>query len=121
MKRKVDKLDIGKLETTWVHLNKLSNVVKNEVIKKTKYNELVKKVNAIKITDTSNLVNQPDYDTKINKIEKKSIDHDHSNKYITTQEFNKLTAENFAPRLVQEKLVSKADITDFIKNDRFWR
>ena len=52
MKRKVKKLDIGKLETTWVHLNKLSNVVKNEVIKKTKYNELVKKVNAIKITDT---------------------------------------------------------------------
>ena len=72
----------------------------------------------MKLSKRLNIMN---YDTKINKIEKKSIDRDHSNKYITTQEFNKLTAENFAPRLVQEKLVSKADITDFIKNDRFWR
>ena len=36
-----------------------------------KYNELVKKFNAIKTTDTSNLVKKPDYSTKINEIEKK--------------------------------------------------
>ena len=52
MKRKVDKLDIGKLETT---PSKLSNVVKN----------------------------------------------DDSNKYITTQEFNKLTSKKFALTLTQ--------------------
>ena len=34
MKSKGDKLDIGKLETTPVDLSKLSNVVKNDVVKK---------------------------------------------------------------------------------------
>ena len=55
MKRKVDKLDIGKLETTPVDSSKLSNVVKN----------------------------------------------DDRNKYITTQEFNKLTSKKFALTLTQ--------------------
>ena len=41
-------------------------------------------------------------------IEKKILDHDHD-KYITTQEFNKLTADNFAARLVQANLATKAD------------
>ena len=53
MKSKVDKLDIGKLETTPVNLSK---VVRNDIIKKTKYNELVKKVNNIATTDTSDLI-----------------------------------------------------------------
>ena len=39
-----------------VDLSKLSDVVKNDVVKKTKYDELVKKVNNINTTDTSNLV-----------------------------------------------------------------
>ena len=43
LKRKIDRLDIGKLETTRVDLSKLSNVVKNDVLKKNEYNELVKK------------------------------------------------------------------------------
>ena len=34
LKSKVDKLDIGKSETTPVDLSKLSNVVKNDVVKK---------------------------------------------------------------------------------------
>ena len=50
LKTEVDKLDIGKLKTVPVDLSKLSNVVKNEVIKKTEYNKLVNKVNN---TDTS--------------------------------------------------------------------
>ena len=56
LKRKVDKLDIGKLEATAVDLSRLSNVLKNDVVKKTEYNELVKKVHNISTTDTSNLV-----------------------------------------------------------------
>ena len=47
-----------------------------------------KKVNAIQTTDTSDLVKKADYNTKIGEIEKKILDHDHSNKYITTKEFN---------------------------------
>ena len=39
------------------------------------------------------------YNTKISKIENKiTTDHDHD-KYITTQEFNKLTEQIFASRL----------------------
>ena len=44
--------------------------------------------------------------------------HDHD-KYITTQELNKLTLENFAARLTQTYLASKNDIANFIKKERF--
>ena len=53
MKTEVDKLDIGKLVPIPANLNKLSNVVKNEVVKKIEYNKLVTKVNNI---DTSDFV-----------------------------------------------------------------
>ena len=39
-----------------------------------------------------------DYKTKINELEKKITDNNQE-KYITTQEFNKLTRENFPSRL----------------------
>ena len=39
----VDQLDISKLETTPVYLSKISDVVNNEVVKKTVYDEFVKK------------------------------------------------------------------------------
>ena len=45
------------------------------------------------------------YNTKITEIEKKSTDHNH-NKYITTPEFNKFTAEVFDERLKRENLVT---------------
>ena len=41
LKSKVDKSDIGKLETTPVDLGKLSNIVKNDVVKKAEYNESI--------------------------------------------------------------------------------
>ena len=44
-------------------------------------------------------------------------DHDHSIKYITTPEFNKLTSENFAARLKQANLVNNfVNKTDFDNN-----
>ena len=49
-----------------------------------------------------------DYDTKISGIEKKLADHNHD-KYITTQEFNKLATENFNARLAQANLKTKTD------------
>ena len=56
-----------------------------------------------------------DYKAKINEIENKiTTDHDHD-KYITTQEFNKLTSDNFNARLAQANLASKNDITNFAK------
>ena len=41
LKTKVDKKDADKLKTVPVDLAKVSNVVKNDVIKKTEYNKLV--------------------------------------------------------------------------------
>ena len=49
---------------------------------------------------------------------KKILDHDQS-KYITTQGFDKLTAEMFAARLAQANLVTKADIHDFVEKKDF--
>ena len=72
LKSEVDKLDIGKLETNCTDLSKLSNVVKNEVVKKTEYDELVKKVYATQTVDTSSLVKKAAYNTKIGEIEKKT-------------------------------------------------
>ena len=72
---------------------------------------MVKNVNAIYTTDTSDLVKNADYDTNIDKVEKKIFDHDHG-KYINTQE---LTSESFSARLKQENSASKSDIADFVK------
>ena len=68
MKSKVDQLDIDKLIPAPVDLSKLSDVVKNNAVKKTKYDELFKKVDAVESTGTSNLVKKLDYNTKTNEI-----------------------------------------------------
>ena len=47
LKTEVDKLDIEKLVPVPVDLSKLSNVVKNDVLKKTEYDKLVAQVNSI--------------------------------------------------------------------------
>ena len=56
-----------------------------------------------------------DYNTAVNEIEKKIIDHDHD-KYITIPEFNKLTAENLVARLAQGNLVTKTDFDNKLIN-----
>ena len=91
LKTEVDKLDIDKLAPVPVDLSKLSDVVKNDVVKKTAYDKSVAKVNSIdtsgfalrtkydtdksklenKIPDTSGLIKKTDYNTKITKIEGK--------------------------------------------------
>ena len=71
LKTEVDKLDFDKLATLPVDLSKLSNVVKNDVVKNTAYDKLVAKVNN---TDTSGLLKKTDYNTKITEIEDKIPD-----------------------------------------------
>ena len=63
-----------------------------------------------KILDTSILVTTTVLNTKISEIENKIADN---SKYNTTQEFIKLTEENFEARLKQADLVNK---TDFVNN-----
>ena len=59
------------------HLSKLSSLVKNNVVKKTECNELVKKINNISSTDTSNLVLKTDYNPKNTDIENEIVtDHE---------------------------------------------
>ena len=59
LKTEVDKLDINKLTSVPIKLAKLSNVVKNDVVKKTEYDKLVKIVNGI---DTTNFVSKTKYE-----------------------------------------------------------
>ena len=67
LKTEADKLDIDKLVPVPVDLIKLSDVVKNDVVKKTVYNKLVAKVNSI---DTSRFVLKTSYDTNKKELEK---------------------------------------------------
>ena len=71
LKTEVDKLDINKLVPVPVDLSKLSDVVKNDVVTKTVFDELVAKVNSI---DTSAFVLKTKYDTDKSNIENKIPD-----------------------------------------------
>ena len=94
LKTEVNKLDIDKLVPTPVDLSKLSDVVKNDIVKKAVYNKLVAKVDNIdtsdfalktkqntdktelenKIPDTNGLVRKTNYNTKITGLENKIPD-----------------------------------------------
>ena len=115
----MDRLDIDKLVPVSVDLSKLSDVVKNDVVKKAVYDKLVAKVNSIdtsrfvlktkydtdkselenKIPDTSGLVKKTDYNAKITEIEGKipSISGLATNAALTTAEnktyYNTKTSE----------------------------
>ena len=57
LKTEVDKLDIDKLVPIPVDLSKLSDVAKNDVVKKTEYNKLVTKVDNIDTTNFAKKTN----------------------------------------------------------------
>ena len=71
LKTEVDKLDIDKLAPVPVDLSKLSDVVKNDVVKKDVYDKLVAKVNNI---DTNDFVLKTKYNTDKTELEKKIPD-----------------------------------------------
>ena len=144
-----------------VDLSNLSDVVKNDVVKKDVYNAKINNIedkipditnlatnttlnakitevkneipnitnlatttvpNAVEneIPNDSNLVKKKTvYNAKISEIENKmTTDHDHD-KYITTQEFNKLSAKNFTARLAEANLVSINDFANLINEINF--
>ena len=103
LKTEVDKIDTEKLQTVPDDLAKLSNVVKNDVVKKTTYNTLKNKVDAI---DTSKFVSRTKFTTdtnapndKIDKVEKKIID------------ISGLATKSRVTRLINEQ----EDYTDTVK------
>ena len=78
LKTEVDKLDIDKLTSVPIDLAKISNVVKNDVVKKTEYDKLVNKVNGIDNTNFDSRTkfekDRSDFEDKIDKIKKKIPD-----------------------------------------------
>ena len=78
LKTEVDKLDVDKLTPVPNDLTKLSNVVKNDVVKKTVYDKLVAKVNNIDITGfvlkTAYHTDKSDLVKKISDADKKIPD-----------------------------------------------
>ena len=71
LKTEVNKLDIDKLVPVPVDLSKLSDVVKNDIVKKDIYDKLVAKVNNI---DTSDFVLKAKYQTDKTELENKIPD-----------------------------------------------
>ena len=70
LKTKVDKLDIDKLAPVPADLGELSNVVNNEVVKKTEYDAKIKNIED-KIPDISNLATKSNLNTKISEVKMK--------------------------------------------------
>ena len=85
LKSDLGRLDIGKLRATPVHLSKLSKVVKTDIVKKSVYSELVKKVNAINSSNTDDVI-------------KKILD---TSKFAVTLECKRLTETNFNTRIAK--------------------
>ena len=70
LKTEVDKLEVDKLVPVPVGLSKLSDVIKNYVVQKTVYDQLVAKVNSI---GTSGFVIKTKYDTDKKELKNKII------------------------------------------------
>ena len=69
LKSNIDKLDVGKLETSPDDLSKLSNVVKNDVLKKTEYNAKIKNIED-KIPDITNLATETALNAEANEVKR---------------------------------------------------
>ena len=72
-KSDVDNLDANKLQTIPTDLSELNDVVDNDVVKKTRYDTLVKKVNTIGAIDTSELVKKLATSEKLKKLRRKYL------------------------------------------------
>ena len=69
LKTKIDKINAGKLKTVPVDLAKLSNVVRNDLVKKTEYNKLIL-ILQILLKKNKYEKDGTDFEDKINKITK---------------------------------------------------
>ena len=132
LKTEFDKLDIDKLAPVPIDLSKLSDVVKNDVVKKDVYDKLVTEVNNIdtsgfvlktrydtdkselgnKIPDTSGLVKKTDYDTKITEIEDEIPDVSNlvTKTALTTVEDKITDISNLAKKQIMKQKLQKLKI-----------
>ena len=105
LKSEVDELDIDKLKPIPTDLSKLSDAVRNNVVKKTDYNKLVTKVDNI---DTSGLVKKTDYNTKITEIEDKIPD---PSSFVKKTDYNTKITEIEGKTPGTSSLVTKTALT----------
>ena len=101
LKRKKDKLDVDKLVLVLVDLSKLSDVVKNYVVKKDVYNAKIKNIED-KIPDITNLATNTTLNAKINEVKNKVPI---SSNLATTTDLT--AAENKIPNV--SNLIKKTD------------
>ena len=73
LKTEVDKIDVDKLRTTPIDLDRLSNLVKNDVVKKTDYNTKVTSIEAQIAGLTKNAVDNLADITKLKAIDTNSF------------------------------------------------
>ena len=102
MQSEEDIKDVDKLKIVLVVLGELTNVVNNEVVKKTVYNKLTAKVNNI---DTSRFVLRSKYDTDKSSLEKRISDTD--KKIPNIRNFFLITLGNNLPNV--SNLVKRTD------------
>ena len=95
LKAEIDKIDVDKLKAVPVDLSKRSNLVNNDIVKKSVYDKLVTKVNNI---DTSGFVLETKYNTDKSDFEKKISNAD--KKIPDTSVLNKIN-------LIMLKLLKK--------------
>ena len=118
LKTETDKLDIDKLVPVSVDLSKLSDVVKNDVVKKTLFDKLVVKVDNI---DTSDNVLKTIYNTNKTELGKKIPNVTNFVKKTKVTELeNKIPdisniATKTALTLVENKIL---DVTSLVKKNR---
>ena len=117
LKTEVDKIDVDKLKTVPNDLAKLSNVVKNDVVKKTNYNAKVTSIESqiagvtktaldnlgditkLKVVDTSNFVLKTKHASDVTTLENKILDisglatKTSLNAYLQTSTFNSKVTE----------------------------
>ena len=72
MKSKVDKLDVDKSLPVPIDLSNLSDVVKNDVIKKDVHNAKIKNIED-KIPDITNLTTKTALNAKVNRLKVKYL------------------------------------------------
>ena len=73
LKTEVDKIDVDKLKTAPIDLDRLSNLVKNDVVKKTDYNTKVTSIEAQIAGLTKNKVDNLADKTKLKAIDTNSF------------------------------------------------
>ena len=120
LKTEVDKLDIDELVLVPIDLSKLSNVVNNDVVKKTDYNKLVTKINNIDI-GTGKFILKSDYDADELELEKKIPDTSNlvTKAALTTIENKILSISNLATKTAVTTAENKIpNVSNLIKKNR---